>query len=212
MYIFPFTVVRWPYFEQSSRVLGNLRAFGPEQELAAGPVFEQPVCQGSLSVETPRVSSNAWKFLTELIWCFCFTSLKDGRKTWNTIKLCPVLSIVYRWKSPGSSLVRTVSGDSSQVLLLRFVCHDTQQWALCMYSFWPFAKLNKKAGIHHPVSNWVKFMVFLPSPFIILQTVFCLQIHCILYMHTSTCLCTYIYIYMIQLDHHTNNFSAWGLD
>lgn len=116
MYIFfSFTVVQWHQFEQSSRVLGNIRALGPEQGPAAGPVFEQPVCQGSLSVETPWVSSSASKFLAELIWCFCFSSLKDGRKTCNTTKLCPVLYIsVYRWKSPGPSLVRTDSGDSSQ--------------------------------------------------------------------------------------------------
>lgn len=146
MYIFfSFTVVQWHQFEQSSRVLGNIRALGPEQGPAAGPVFEQPVCQGSLSVETPWVSSSASKFLAELIWCFCFSSLKDGRKTCNTTKLCPVLYIsVYRWKSPGPSLVRTDSGASSQVLLLRFARHDTHQWDLCMHSFWSLLNKIKK--------------------------------------------------------------------
>lgn len=61
--------------------------------------------------------------------------------------------------------------------------------------FLVFCQVKQKADMHHPVSNWVKSMVFLPSSFIILQTVFCLQIHCILFTHTCTHLCECIYIY-----------------
>lgn len=74
------------------------------------------------------------------------------------------------------------------------------QWHLCMYNFWSYAKWNKKADIHYPISNWVKSMAFLPSPFIILQTLFACKFTASR-IHTCTCLWACIYIYMYD--------SAW---
>lgn len=87
------------------------------------------------------------------------------------------------------------------------------QWHLCMYNFWSYAKWNKKSW--HALSC-IKLSKVHGFPAFSLQhfadsLLPANSLH-LVYILVHVCEHVYIYICMIQLEHHINSFSVWGLD